>query len=418
MDGHEEDISGLVSRVLSAIDDHGEPEYARSLAIRVLINIAPGNQFAELMDQGLFNDEGHVVAQCLRQYIDLLRGVNLGGNCRLHDTGLEPIFRALIDAPCLASLDISNCGFTGQRTPSFYELIKNSTTLKTLILDWNSCIGMDFANMFGPALSCNTSLIRLSMKGATLFTFVDCGFHVLDYVQRHPTLKHVHFDRGIVELSDIMHAARLAELFEKNTVLESLNIETVHTTRECFSVLCRALYRNTSLTSLKLGRIQGECTDPDDVYHAIELLLAENVTLEEVRFDWWNRGSSQKPTVHVMVKRNMARKCSRMERARQAFITLAGLRRFRRPLAMKYIDKDIMRLVGRYIMTSKLRPEWEDPALWPVGDDGQPLHAVTSGQQQGSAKKQKPSIHVGARMGPWRMNVNGEWERVGDNNEG
>jgi len=409
----EGDIHELVMGVLAGIDDH-EIRNRASLVNKVIRRILPDKQFAELRNAGLFEDEGRAVAYCLRQFFDSLQDVNLSGNCRLGDAGLESICGALLDAPRLASLDISNCGFLGRNIPSLLELIKNSTVLKTLILDWNK-VTAHFMNGFGPALTCNTNLVRLSMRGVAVDMIESADFPLLRSLKRHPTLKHVYMDRGVWEIDTRFGATRLAEVFAENNVLETVHFDNVPTTEVCFGILCRALYHNTTLQSLRLGRVIRQLDQPVDVVAHVDLLLAENVTLAEFGFDCVGHGTRDF-SVHSMVKRNMVRKCSRTERTRQAIITLEGVRRFRCPLSLRYIDRDIMRMVGKLILASQLRPEWEDPALWPVGQDGEPLRAVAN---PSPTKRPRPSLHVGARIGPWRMNAVGEWERVeDDDNEG
>jgi len=58
------------------------------------------------------------------------------------------------------------------------------------------------------------------------------------------------------------------------------------------------------------------------------------------------------------------------------FLLLDGLRRFRSLPYLRYIDTNVMRILGRLIMATKLRLEWEALSDRPLGPDGEPFCPV------------------------------------------
>lgn len=353
--------------------------------------------------------DGTFAARHLSPHINHLTHVLLRNNW-MRDRGLEPVLKVLLAAPFLRELDISRTGFFGapDTAPSFYALVRNTLALKALALSDNDvCLG--FGDLFGPTLACNTTLEHLNLANTELRT--EGWSCILSAIRRHPRLIGVSFSQFCANINSGPVAEDAALVLRDNAVLKSLRLDGVHMTAESMVKMLRALHYNTCLTDLTLGNVKETLSSAHDIGQAVSELLVPNVTLQELYFTC---GSSH---VHAetrqMLKRNLGRVCSRAENARRAVMVLDGLRRFRSLPAMRYIDRGIMRIIGRCILATKLRPEWEDPALWPVDAAGVRIKPLTAEQ---GAKRRRHAI-PGTRIGPWVMNLDGEWERRDDDND-
>lgn len=294
---------------------------------------------------------------------------------------------------------------TGIRTPSFFQLIAETKTLARLNIGHNPLMP-SIARELGPVLNRNTTLVEFSAGPIVVAAVL---FRALCH---HPRLEQLRLDNSGGDLAPV-EVDHLAELFKRNNVLRQFSMNTTKCPMESSRRLTDALMHNTGLRELTLQSLFHDTYGTGSVElvyresaDAVATLLVHNVTLEV--FPYHTR------TVTSDLKRNMGRKASRIERTRQAIITLEGIRRFRSLPALRFIDRGVMNLIGRIVFSTRLRLEWEDPALWPERIPVDPL--VERGDRGPRAQKKAKYKHTARedRLGPWRRVPGGDWEYVGD----
>ena len=416
--------TGKLATLLGALEDDNERASATKLVSQILDRVGGMYTMAMLDRLGIMPWHLPLLMECFSPHIGTLKNVILARN-DLGDEGLEPVLKALLDAPHLQQLDLSETRLFAVRTPSLFELIKNSTTLKMLSLSHNP-LSTAFDSVFGPALACNTDMTSLDMNGIHLLG------PVFSALWRHPKLRWLSMDRclGQLQLEDV---SNITDLFQRNNVLEVFSMEDVRCPENYALAIFRSLTHNTGLARLHMRPLLGSNpgVGPTRNAHQVGSLISEavtsllltNVTLEQL--------PPITDDTQKELKRNMVRKCSRINRARRAFIALEGLRRFRRLPALRFIGRDIMCLIGRLIVRTKLRVEWEDPVLWPKPWPADPcyerrwenLPASFRGEPalvRDEKRRKYGSAKPGDRMGPWRRTPGGDWEYFGrgdDDNE-
>lgn len=295
-----------------------------------------------------------VLLYCLRPHLTTLVELSLK-YCDFGDTVLESIFAALSrQAPCLRLLNVSRTGLDGALTPSLFHIIRNSTTLQTLDVSWTHIAGHASQNL-ADAVACNTSLLRLDAKGLSLNVFGrNCP--LIRALWRHPRIRRVAIDTSLWSPIDTKTAVAgdIARLFALNNRIRKFSVLGVVCTDTAVVTILRALHHNTGLTKLRMGRMNGTV---EDVWDETQALLLVNVTLTTLPdFGYGTNYAWQ-------LQRNEIRRRSRIQRARQAFDALFVLRFTHRVPAMRLIDRHIMNKIGCYIKATKLKAEWEDPAV-------------------------------------------------------
>jgi hypothetical protein len=284
-----------------------------STAFLVRIKTTPDGTQALLKHARILPRDGAWLAGKFASQACALTHVILRHN-RMGDAALEPVFHALRDAPLLLELDIAHTGFEGLHTPSFYELIKNTQKLEVLSLCHNS-VSVTFGIHFGPALACNTSLKSLLAVRLPLMTaHVNAILYAL---WRHPCMKHVYVNDDRIRLDPNM-ADVLMVILRDNQVLRTLSFRTQGYDADSLIGILGALRENTTLTTLKLGRII-ECRDNTfaDIDAALTSSLLQNVTLEH--FDFYGLPEDTSSLARHLLGRNADRRASRLWHARHVF---------------------------------------------------------------------------------------------------
>lgn len=390
--------------VLESFHDEEERRVAERLAGAVVDQFGRHASVAQLEFLAMESYHAHLLVACMSPHMDGLMEIELRGNTNLKDAGLEPLLAALLtSAPRLRGLGISRTGLVGASTPSLFELIKNSTSLRALCISYNP-VQSGFALDLAPALACNTNLEALDARGLQL-NIHGGGCPVFGALWRHPTLSVLLMAGSLWAMEKSNPCPQeIAELLRRNNVLKTLSIEGTPCSADAMLVILHGLTHNTGLHSLNMGLThRGKSTLPDrKVLSAAQVLLVDNVTLEDLPFLGLHANKE--------LKRNMTRKCSRIQRAQGVVIALESLRCYRRSPSLRYIDRDIMRMVGRFILATKLRPEWEDPSLWP---GGRPTPAAVTQQ----TKRQRLEPRPGDRLGPWKRTAAGDWVHDDDVDE-
>jgi len=390
--------------MLESFHDEQERRLAERLAGAVVDQLGRQACFAHLEYLSMESYQAHLIVACMQPHMDELMEIDLRGNPGLKDAGLEPLLAVLLtSAPRLRGLDIARTGLVGADTPSLFELIKNSTSLRTLCISHNP-VQSGFALDLAPALACNTKLEALDARGLQLNVHGG-GCPVFGALWRHPTLSTLLMAGSLWAMEQSNPVPReVAELLRRNNVLKTLSMESTPCSPDAMLVILHGLTHNTGLHTLNMGLTRlGKSALPDrKVLNAAQVLLVDNVTLEHVPFLGLHANKE--------LKRNMTRKCSRIQRAQRVVIALESLRCYRRSPSLRYIDRDIMRMVGRFILATKLRPEWEDPSLWP---GGRPSPAAVTQQ----TKRQRLEPRPGDRLGPWKRTAAGDWVHDDDVDE-
>lgn len=409
-----DDEAGILAAALAAFIDDRQRAYARDIVRTIFSRLKSGPDKLILDGLAMLPEHAHIAVLCFKPRIPFLTYVCLERN-QLGDAGVETIAKALLEAPCLAELDLSETKLVGRDTPSLMRLIETSTVLKTLRLTGNFISAVACDVYLGPALLLNRNLVALHT------TWISRPFDILRALWTHPTLKWLSLDRCVANI-DVHFARAMANLFTRNNVLESFAMLTTPCSEEAALDILQSLTYNTGLRQLDLGSVRGTSNMPTSgqaVLEATSRLLLHNVTLRALPFI--------SPDTEKELHRNRGRRLSRIDRARQAVIALESLRRFKRSPCLRYIDRSIMGIVGRLIMSSKLALEWEDPALWPKPWPNDPCYmsrvpvpASFQGEPAGQrlAKRLKyqnaPSVE---RMGPWRRIPGSGWEYFGEQPE-
>jgi hypothetical protein len=365
------------------------------------------NNVRARLDQILLQPhDGTFVSQHLSVHVNHLTHVILRHNW-MRDGALEPVLQVLLAAPLLRELDISETGFAGGLSivPSFYALVRNTRSLRVLSVSNNDlCRG--FGEFFGPALACNTTLEHLNLEETSLV--VPSWSYILNALRRHPRLSWASFNQQFSYDPNGPTAEDIALVLSENRVLGTLYLHGFEFGAAGTAKMLRALHQNTSLKILGLGRVQQLLGAIEEVEQAVRELLVPNVTLTQLLFTGPAAGLHVR--LKALLERNLVRKRDRGNNARRAVIVLEGLRQHRRLPCMRLIGRDIMRMIGGYILATNLRPEWEDPALWPVDAAGVPIRPLTATE----GNKRRRGVIPGTRVGPWVMNMDGEWERHGE----
>jgi hypothetical protein len=294
-----------------------------------------------------------ILRDCIVQHASTLQLVSFRGNGGLGDAELEPMFAALARSSCLEVLDVSFTALSGRLVPSFFELIKNSTTLYGLIA---SELGteLSFEDLLCPALACNTSLTALDLAGTDL-AMPDAFFSV---VRRHPKLRTLQVDRCFMDNGEGRLVQSAAWCLHGNSVLTHLYMEKPPLEGRALAILFASLHANTSLRFLHVGPIIAGVESDYDAECAVTALADVNVTLLSIRF-----GTDHASTVNHLMTRNSKRRASRVDNARSAVVALLGVKKFRSLTALRHVDRGIMRMLGRLIMNTRMEPAWEDPRI-------------------------------------------------------
>jgi len=349
---------------VGSIADVPDSEVNASLA-RLLEQVTNGQThtcwFEELYLTPLFSS---VIAAHLVLYRDTLQHVILAKN-DLGDAGLEPLLAVLMDVPNLSSLDLSQTKLVGESTPSLFALIVRSSSLQRLSLD-NNPLGNEFCLPLCEALKCNVSLLSLTINEVSYWSH---NYWLWKSIQVHPRLREFHANRACW-LITCDTAEMLANLFLCTPALEILNLANVPCEQKELRVLLEGLRHNTTLKSLYVGpAFELPKRDAWQIQDLTRDILVHNVTIEDL------------PVFGVGedLNRNLNRKASRIKRARRVALILTGLKRFRRVPAWGLIGRDVIKILGTMILATKLRPEWEDPQLWPVEDKGHWVGSLPNG---------------------------------------
>jgi len=409
-----DDETGIIAAALAAFIDDRQRDHARAIVRTIFGRLKSDRSILRLEQFALSPEHAHLAVLCFKSRIPFLTIVCLERNA-LGDAGVEPIAKALLDAPCLAELDLTDTRLVCHETPSLMQLIGTSTVLNTLRLTGNRMDAATCEMHLGPALSLNRNLAMLYV------TWLPNPVVILAALRTHPTLKVLSIDRSVDQI-DGSFAQAMAHFFTQNNVLETFAMKTTPCSEVATLAILRSLTYNTGLRQLDLGSVRGPSnlsTAGHSVLEAASTLLLHNVTLKTLPL----MSADTEKELH----RNKGRRLSRINRARQAVIALESLRRFRRSPCLRYIDRSIMGIVGRLIMASKLELEWEDPALWPKPWPNDPCYfsripvpASFQGEPAGQrlAKRRKyqnaPSVE---RLGPWRRIPGSGWEYFGEQPE-
>jgi|WetSurMetagenome_2_1015567.scaffolds.fasta_scaffold00074_62 hypothetical protein len=395
---------------LAVVENDEERSERCALAARLLskANLSPNAAYLEHF--GLRAIHCGLVAECFRPRVSVLVDVSLSDN-ELGDAGVEPLLRVLLDAPRLRVLKLRRTQLRTEDTPSLFILIQNSPTLTLLDVSDNPG-NPDFGARLGAALLTNSSLESLSVDSVPLGAPM-----ILRSLWKHPRLRYLSMNRCADTLGHLT-VQDIAALLKTNGVLRVFAMDRVPCRSADLVPILEALYDNTSLTQLFLGPAKDTEPRMDPQTYAvlrdtISRLLDHNVTLQMLPLE------SHEATRQI--RWNTQRRESRLQRAQAAYVAVESLRRFQRSPVLKLIGRDIMRLVGVFIMATKRCREWEGPDLRPQYDFSRPFYghrSVVVADQQA----RKPTAYQEEKRrrladaqpldinGPWRRAPGGEWE--------
>jgi len=330
---------------------------------------------------------------------DTLQSIILSEN-ELGDAGLEPLLAALVEAPSLKYLNLNQTELAAKNTPSLFALIAQSSSLQHLLLSKNR-MHKEFCRPLSEALKRNRNLLSLTINDVSNWCDDD---YLWKSIEAHPQLREFHATCGFSSITDYT-AAMLAALFRCTPALKVLNLGMVLCKQPKLYMLVEGLRHNTTLTSLCLTAY----FDAPDVRLRTQQLardiLIHNVTIEQL------------PVMNVNgeLYRNSGRRASRIARSRHAALILAGLKRFRRVHTWGLIGRDVIKILGEMILATRMRPEWEDPQLWPVEDEGHRLGPLSDGHSDAPRRPTKRTTLE--RPGPWQKTEDGQSSDRGEDGE-
>jgi Ran GTPase-activating protein (RanGAP) involved in mRNA processing and transport len=227
---------------------------------------------------GLVTDaHAHHVSDALHRN-QTLEDLNLKGN-ELTNAGLETMLEALIQSRTLRALDLGNqqqVDATGAR--HIGTLLRSEVGILERLNMENNPIGNEGARYIAEALTSNTSLTSLNIRGCRIG---DEGAQSVAWAQRASGgLRLRCLCMGVNSISDVGIEALVDSFEDKATRLETLELDSTPIDDEGYKHIARFLLGNQTLTVLNL---RGNRDPTAEAFKSLKEVFDTNMVMQDLR---------------------------------------------------------------------------------------------------------------------------------------